>query len=52
MSNAVAPFAVAACVALAAWPAMAQDHWPDKPVKLVLPYPPGGNVDGAARIIA
>ncbi|MCW5263180.1 tripartite tricarboxylate transporter substrate binding protein [Verminephrobacter eiseniae] len=52
MSNAVAPFAVAACVALAAWPAMAQEHWPDKPVKLVLPYPPGGNVDGAARIIA
>lgn len=26
--------------------------WPDKPVRLVLPYPPGGNVDGAARIIS
>lgn len=27
-------------------------NWPERTVKIVVPYPPGGNVDGAARIIA
>lgn len=26
--------------------------WPDKPVHMIVPYPPGGNVDLAARIVA
>jgi tripartite-type tricarboxylate transporter receptor subunit TctC len=41
------------CVAAMAWsggPAVAQ-QWPVRSVKLVVPYPAGGNVDGAARII-
>jgi len=45
---------IAACIlglGLAAAPALAQ-KWPDKPVKLIIPYPPGGNVDTAARIVA
>ena len=40
----------AALVALVA-PATAQT-WPERTVRLVVPYPPGGNVDGAARIVA
>jgi tripartite-type tricarboxylate transporter receptor subunit TctC len=44
--------AVVACAALASLPTVALGAWPDKPVKLILPYPPGGNVDGAARIIS
>src|SRR5215510_490243 len=32
-------------------PAAAQS-WPERTVRLVVPYPPGGNVDGAARIVA
>lgn len=31
-------------------PVQAQ-NWPERTVKIVVPYPPGGNVDGAARII-
>jgi tripartite-type tricarboxylate transporter receptor subunit TctC len=41
---------LAAAVLLAS-PALAQ-KWPEKPVKLIVPYPPGGNVDTAARIVS
>ena len=42
---------VAALAAALGAPASAQT-WPERTVRLVVPYPPGGNVDGAARIVA
>ena len=39
--------------ALAAQPAAAQAiTYPDKPIRLIVPYPPGGSVDFTARELA
>jgi tripartite-type tricarboxylate transporter receptor subunit TctC len=48
---AVAGFAF--CAALGSLPASAQNvNWPTKPVKFVVPFPPGGSVDPLARLLA
>jgi len=41
-----------ALCALALWPLMAraQDVFPSRPIKLVVPYPAGGNADNIARV--
>ena len=44
-----------ACGALGAavsLPARAQDAWPSKPIKLILPYAAGGPTDVVARAVA
>jgi tripartite-type tricarboxylate transporter receptor subunit TctC len=49
---AIACAAVTALVTASLTSPVAAEPWPARSVRLVVPYPAGGNVDGAARIIA
>ncbi|WP_280150407.1 tripartite tricarboxylate transporter substrate binding protein [Piscinibacter sp. XHJ-5] len=40
-----------AAVALASPPVQAQDEYPNKPITIVVPYPPGGSNDVFARLV-
>src|SRR5690606_32755095 len=44
--------ALAALLAVAGLPAAASDNYPEKPVHLIVPFPPGGGTDAFARILA
>jgi tripartite-type tricarboxylate transporter receptor subunit TctC len=45
------PF-IAAALALCAVAAQAQGAWPDKPITMIVPFPPGGVADTVARPVA
>src|SRR6476659_3432219 len=41
-----------ACLLATAHLALAQDTWPSRPLRLILPFPPGGGTDLLGRLIA
>ena len=52
MTRRIAIAATLALLAAAALPSQAQASWPDKPIRVLLPFPPGGPSDIVMRLAA
>ena len=52
LRHTVTAIAVTACITCAISPSAHAQDWPNKPIKIVVPYQPGGIIDAAARIVA
>ena len=49
--QALAAIGIASLTAVAAAPVAAQQDWPARPIKLIVPFPPGGPTDTASRVV-
>ena len=49
---ALAPAALPLLAPILARPALAQGAWPQRPVRLIVPFPPGGSTDVISRLYA
>jgi tripartite-type tricarboxylate transporter receptor subunit TctC len=52
LARALRLLAFAAVASLAPWPTLGQEAWPAKPIRFILPFPPGGGTDILGRLIA
>src|SRR4029078_13022774 len=52
MMQAVINTALAVAAALLAIPAGAQQEYPNRPIRLIVPYPPGGPTDLIGRVVS